>query len=131
MRDTISMGVPIDGRLENREALVAELGSTLETYALEPLLERLHGHSVPAGPIHDTRSVWEDDHVQRRELHRRMKRDGREPADVVDHPVHFANLATRLEIPPQELGASTDDVLERYGYSSSEIDRLREENVLE
>lgn len=121
----------VDDRLENREEMLAELEQTLESRPLATLLERLHAHSVPAGPIHDTVSVWEDEHVQRRQLHRRMEREDREPADVIDHPVHFTNLMTRLEIAPQEVGESTDDVLERYGYSEAEIDRFRERNVVE
>ena len=121
----------VEARLENREALVAELSSTLESRSRETWIERLHGHNVPAGPIYDTVSVWEDEHVQKRDLHRRMEREGREAADVIDHPIHFANLTTSLETPPQELGESTDDVLERCGYSESEIERLREERVVE
>ena len=121
----------VEARLENREALVAELSSTLESRSRQTWIERLHGHNVPAGPIYDTVSVWEDEHVQKRDLHRRMEREGREAADVIDHPIHFANLTTSLEIPPQELGESTDNVLERYGYSESEIERLREERVVE
>jgi crotonobetainyl-CoA:carnitine CoA-transferase CaiB-like acyl-CoA transferase len=121
----------VDDRLDNRDALVAELGSVLESRPREAWLKTLHGHNVPAGPIYDTCSVWEDEHVQRRNLHRRMERAGREDADVIDHPVHFANLATHLDTPPETLGESTDDVLERYGYPRTEIDRLREQNVVE
>lgn len=121
----------VEARLENREALVAELSSTLGSRSREAWIERLHGYNVPAGPIYDTVSVWEDEHVRKRNLHRRMEREGREAADVIDHPIHFANLATSLRIPPQELGESTDDVLGRYGYSESEIERLREERVIE
>lgn len=121
----------VDDRLTNREQMLAELEPKLESYPLETLLERLHGHSVPAGPIHDTVSVWEDEHVQRRQLHRRMERNGREDADVIDHPVHFSNLGTRLEIAPQELGESTDEVLEGCGYSQAEIEQFRDQNVVE
>jgi crotonobetainyl-CoA:carnitine CoA-transferase CaiB-like acyl-CoA transferase len=121
----------LEDRLENRDALVAELESILASRSREAWIERLHAHGVPAGPIHDTRSVWEDEHVRRRQLHRRMERDGREAADVIDHPVHFANLATHLETPPEKLGESTDETLERYGYTQSEIDHLRERNVVQ
>jgi len=33
-----------------------------------------------------------------------MERDDREDADVIDQPVHFAQLGTRLEVAPQQLG---------------------------
>ncbi len=121
----------VEDRLENRDALVEEIESALEGDTADAWLERLHAHSVPAGPIHDTCTIWEDEHVQTRKLHRRMEREGGDAADVIDHPVHFSNLATRLEVAPEALGESTDDVLERHGYSAEDIDRLREKNVVE
>ena len=121
----------VEDRLEHRDALVGEIESALEGDTADAWLERLHSHSVPAGPIHDTCTIWEDEHVQKRKLHRRMEREDGDAADVIDHPVHFSNLATRLEVAPEALGESTDDVLERHGYSTKAIDRLREKNVVE
>ena len=121
----------LQARLDNREALVAELESTLGSEPAVAWIDRLHDNGVPAGPIHDTCSVWEDEHVKERNLRRRMERSGREPAVVIDHPVHFANLGTRLETAPEELGESTDDVLAAHGYSRAEIERLRESGIVE
>ncbi len=121
----------VEDRLDNREALVNEIESALDSRPADAWIERLHRYSVPAGPIHDTHSVWEDEYVKRRGLHRQMERENHETADMIDHPVHFSALGTRLEIAPQELGASTNDVLERYGYSDAEIERFREQNVVE
>lgn len=121
----------LQARLDNREALVAELESTLGSEPAVAWIDRLHDNGVPAGPIHDTCSVWEDEHVKERNLRRRMERSGREPAAVIDHPVHFANLGTRLETAPEELGESTDDVLAAHGYSRAEIERLRESGIVE
>lgn len=121
----------LQARLDNREALVAELESTLGSEPAVAWIDRLHDNGVPAGPIHDTCSVWEDEHVKERNLRRRMERSGREPAAVIDHPVHFANLGTRLETAPEELGESTDDVLAAHGYSRAEIERLRENGIVE
>ncbi len=121
----------VGDRLENRDVLVDEIESALEAETAEVWLERLHAHSVPAGPIHDTCTIWEDEHVQKRKLRRRMERENGSTADVIDHPVHFRNLATRLDIAPEDLGESTEEMLKRHGYSEAEIGRLREENVVE
>lgn len=123
--------VTLSDRVSHLDMLLDELQSVLLECTEAEWLERLHAHDVPAGPINDTLSVWDDEHVRRRQLHRRMERDGRDDADVIDHPVHFANLATRLDIPPQELGESTDHVLEELGYTESEISLLRERGVVE
>lgn len=121
----------LSARLDNRAALVEELDAALGSRPAAAWLETLRDHGVPAGPIHDTCSVWDDDHVRRRGLRRRMERPDREAAEVIDNPVHFANLGTHLETAPEALGESTDDVLGAHGYSRAEIDRLREDGVVE
>lgn len=117
-------------RVENREALREELESTLSERPADEWIDRLHSHQVPAGPIYDTVSVWDDEHVQQRDLRVTMERDDRDDAEVIDHPVHFSNLATTLRTPPQQLGESTDDLLASHGYSEAMIQELRDEDVI-
>lgn len=118
-------------RIENREALQDELEPQFESYDQDELFERLHEFEVPAGPIYDTKTVWEDEHVRKRELHRTMPRDDREDADVIDHPVHFRNLLTELRRPPERLGESTDDILAQVGYDRDEISSLRDADLID
>lgn len=118
-------------RSENVDVLVDIIETELTTDSSETWIERLQSADIPAGPIHDTETVWEDPHVQRRGLHREMERPERENADVIDHPVHFSSLATELANPPERLGQSTTDLLDRYGYDSEDIERLRDDEVIE
>ncbi len=117
-------------RAENYAALDAEIEAVLENDTADAWIDRLQAERVPAGPINDTKTVWEDEHVQRRELHQVMERPGREDADVIDHPIHFTSLVTELARAPEELGESTADLLARLGYDDAEIDELREDGVV-
>lgn len=121
----------MDDRVENVDALLGELEPVFAGRDGDEWIERLHEHGVPAGPIYDTLSVWDDEHVRRRNLRRSMERSGRQDAEVVDHPVHFANLATELATPPPALGEDTGDLLSRLDYSAEEIERLREDDVVQ
>lgn len=121
----------MDDRVVNREKLDDIIGPILESESSDHWLGRLHDEGVPAGPIYDTKTVWEDEHVKQRGLHQVMERKDREDADVINQPVHFAQLGTRLEIAPQQLGESTDSILQRYGYSAEDLERLREEGVIQ
>lgn len=121
----------IEARIRNRGDMRDIVEPIIADRSAEYWIERMRDHGVPAGPIYDTLTVWDDPHVQRHELRRVMERDERQDAQVIDHPVHFSNIATRLRLPPEELGASTDSVLRRYGYSTEEIDRLRESGVVD
>jgi crotonobetainyl-CoA:carnitine CoA-transferase CaiB-like acyl-CoA transferase len=118
-------------RARNVEVLRDSIEAELASATAETWLERLQAREVPAGPIHDTQSVWADEHVRRHELRRTMEREGRPDADVVDHPIHFDALATELADPPESLGASTEAVLAGQGYSESEIASLRESGVIQ
>ena len=116
-------------RVEHRDDLLPKVEPVLAERACQEWLDTFGEYGVPAGAINDTKTVWEDEHVQQRNLHRTIeKRDGG-TADVIDNPVRFANLGTEIRLPPPELGADTDDVLERYGYTSEEIARLRADGV--
>ncbi|PSQ12894.1 formyl-CoA transferase [Halobacteriales archaeon QS_5_70_15] len=120
----------MEDRVENRAAMRAELGETLGARSSEAVVSTLQADGVPAGPIHDTASVWDDPHVRERGLRRRMDREGRQDAEVIDHPVHYTELLATLRRAPEELGESTDDVLAAHGYSEGEIEALREDDVI-
>ena len=121
----------LPGRVENRGELEEQLDAILGEYPLDTLLARPHANDIPAGPIYDTETVWDDEHVRQRGLHRTMPRESREDADVIDHPVHFRSLVTELRTPPEELGQSTDDVLASHGYDTDEIAELRDAEIVE
>jgi crotonobetainyl-CoA:carnitine CoA-transferase CaiB-like acyl-CoA transferase len=119
-----------EDRSENEKQLRAEIESVLTQKPAEHWIETLREYSIPVAPIYDTLSMWEDPHMEQRELHKKMTKDGGEDADVVDNPFYFLNMDTRLDTPPQDLGASSERVLRRYGYSEDEIDELRDRDII-
>lgn len=120
----------LEVRVANREALREELAETFEAEPVTDLVSLLQSNGVPAGPINDTRSVWDDPHVRARGLRRQMKREGRPDATVIDHPVHFSEIVPSFHRAPETLGESTGDVLGAYGYDEAEIEALREDGVI-
>lgn len=120
-----------DKRLENREALMSEIESELTERSTDYWIEEMHGSSVPAAPINDTKTVWDNPHVQHRNLHRQMEREGMEDADVIASPIRFQNQDERMELPPPNLGEHTDEVLEEYGLDADEIEEFRQSGAIE
>jgi crotonobetainyl-CoA:carnitine CoA-transferase CaiB-like acyl-CoA transferase len=119
-----------DDRLENREELMAILEARLRERTTKEWLEDMHAESVPAAPINDTKTVWEDEHVKKRELKRRMPREGQEDAFVIDHPIRYRNQDTQLSQSPPELGAHTEEVLREHGITGDELKRLYESGTV-
>lgn len=120
----------IEARNENSEALNAEIEAELAEMTATEAASLLQSYSIPAGPINDTKTVWNDPHVEQRNLHQKMNRTNQKDADVIDNPVYFVNLMTALRTPPESVGESTTEILANQGYDKEEVDRLREENVI-
>lgn len=114
-------------RVANREELIETLNDTLANRPVDEWVEGLHENEVPAAPIYDTRSVWEDEHVRNRNLHRVLEREDREDADVIASPMRFTNVATSIRSAPPALGSDTETILRENGWSPEEIDRIRGE----
>lgn len=120
----------IEARVENTAALRSELEAELADRSAETVTALLQSRSVPAGPIRDTETVWNDPHIKQRNLRQTMDRAGRADAEVIDHPVHFVNLMSSLRTAPETLGESTATVLATRGYDEEEIAQLREQNII-
>jgi len=120
-----------DGRADNVDELREELERTLGEATADEWIARLHEKEVPAGPINDTKTVWEDDHVEKRGLRVSMEREGRPDAEVIDAPIHFEHILSGPQRPPPDLAEHTDDVLADLGYTAEEVARLREDGVVE
>jgi crotonobetainyl-CoA:carnitine CoA-transferase CaiB-like acyl-CoA transferase len=120
----------MEDRVENVDALRDFLHDELADRSADEVVSNLHAADVPAGPIHDTETIWEDEHVKQRDLHCVMERENREDADVITHPIHFANLATTLGEPPEALAQSTDSLLKQQGYTEEQITDLRERGII-
>ncbi len=120
-----------EDRAKNIQELDEIINAELSDETADHWIERLHDADVPAGPIYDTKTVWEDEHVKQRQLHQVMERKEQKNANVVDHPIHFSELATRLDRPPEKLGESTEDILAQCGYDKAKINELRENEIIE
>lgn len=120
----------MQARVENRDELVEELSSTFKEKPTDFWVEKLQSEHVPAGPIHDTKTVWDDEHVKRHELKQELSREGLGDATVIDNPVDYNTLSTEIEHPPERLGESTESVLSSLGYTGDEIASLRSDGII-
>lgn len=118
-------------RVEHRAALLDEINPILAERTTEEWLDILHDHEVPAGPINDTKTVWNDDHVRARGLRRTIDRPDRAEATVIDNPVQYQSLAVGPGRHPPDLGEHTEDLLTDLGYSPDTIEQLQQDGVIE
>jgi crotonobetainyl-CoA:carnitine CoA-transferase CaiB-like acyl-CoA transferase len=52
------------------------------------------------------------------------------PLTLVNHPVRYDGEAAAIRLPPQPLGAQTEDVLAELGFDATEIAALARDGVV-
>jgi len=121
----------MSSRIENRNALIAQLASKFLEGTTKDWLERLLAAGVPAGPINDIAEVLTNDYAQEKSLVREIRNGNGVSVPLVSNPVSFSGTPVCYEKAPPLLGEHTVEVLrERLGYSDAEIASLRKDEVI-
>ncbi len=119
----------VDGRRERRGAVNELLGETLAERPTADWFERLADRGVPAAPVHDTASVWEDEQVQARELYRPMPVDG-EPFGAIAYPARVRGERFELDRGVPAVGEHSREALGEVGYDDATVDELVDAGVV-
>jgi glutaryl-CoA transferase len=120
-----------EGRVRNRELVVATLQELMRGKPVAFWTEKLAPVGVPCGPINDISAVFSDAQVQ----HRGMRVEVRHPLvgamALLGSPLRLSETPVEYDLPPPLLGQHTDEVLAvLLGMEQSEIERLRGDNVV-
>jgi len=114
----------VNDRVEYREELDDILEEHLQDWTVDELLSNLRSAEVPAAPIHNTLSVWDDPQVQARNMKRSIKHPKAGTIDVLGFPIKFENFDQSIERPPPTLGEHSAEILRSYNYSEASIRAL-------
>ncbi|WP_247730313.1 CaiB/BaiF CoA transferase family protein [Halovivax limisalsi] len=120
----------LDDRIENNDACFEAVAATIESRSLESLIDDLREAGVPAAPINDTLSVFDDEQVQAREMRRTMTHPDVGEVDTLGFPVKYENAEQSIDAHPPRLGEHSREVLQAVGYDDAEIDAFVESGVL-
>lgn len=116
-------------RRANREDLESILEEELSKKPTDEWFEELASAGVPAGPIYDTVEVWEDEHIQARDVLSEIELSDRQ-FPVINHPVK--STADSVDSPEgvPRVGENSVATLSEMGYSRAEITDLVEREVV-
>ncbi len=118
-------------RVSNYDALEAILIPILEKEPAAHWLMKLEKAGVPAGPINDIEQIFNDPHIQARDMTVAMSRDDAPNQNYVAHPVKFSKTPSRYDLAPPRLGAQTVEILStRLSLSDEEIEALTAAGVI-
>jgi crotonobetainyl-CoA:carnitine CoA-transferase CaiB-like acyl-CoA transferase len=117
-------------RVENRRELIGIMAERFRERTTSEWAERLIAKRIPAGPINDLAEVFTNGHAEERRLVRRLHRAGGDAVPTIANPVRFAATPVRYASAPPALGQHTDEVLAELGFSSADVDALREDGAI-
>lgn len=129
LRDDPSYATVVDRR-ENRDELLDILDEEFSRRATEEWVDRFVDHGVPAQQIHDTLSVWDDPHTKAREMEFEVQTPSGEGFPTVAYPVKHQSWDWHGDEYIAEIGADTETVLRRLGYSEETLQQLEKTGVI-
>lgn len=114
-----------DAQVEHREEVDDLFASAVAERGAHEWFERLRDHQVPSAPILDTLEVWEDEHVEHRDLTMTV-RDGDHEVRAIRYPVEFDDVDGEVERGVPDLGDYTRAALREAGVREEWIESILE-----
>lgn len=118
-------------RVANRVELDRVLVPALQIWQRNQLIEALEAANVPAGPIRRVDEVFNDPHVEARELKVTQTRSDGVEISTVGFPVQLSETPATYRHAPPVLGEGTESVLQKeLDLSAEAIQQLRRDGVI-
>jgi crotonobetainyl-CoA:carnitine CoA-transferase CaiB-like acyl-CoA transferase len=105
---------------------------TLKTRSTAEWVEALEAKKLWHAPVQDYAAIAEDPQVKHMEALVTVPGAGptAAPITLVNHPLRYDGQAAEIRLPPQQLGAQSEEVLRELGFNAAEIGKLASEGVV-
>jgi crotonobetainyl-CoA:carnitine CoA-transferase CaiB-like acyl-CoA transferase len=117
-------------RPRNRPQIKALIAPIFKTRTSAEWLVLLEAEGVPAGPIYRVDQVFADPQVQHLGIAVPVKDSERGDVRVVGQPIVMSRTPASVVCGIPEQGEHTQDILKEFGYSDTEIARLRDRKIV-
>jgi len=112
-------------RVQNAAALIEEVERAMTTQTTAYWVDRLNSFGCPAAPIYDIRQVYQDTHVQHREMEAHVQHPLAGDIGQIGFPIKLSATPAAIRTAAPVLGEHTAEVLrELAGVSQEVIDEL-------
>ncbi|HCX62077.1 MAG TPA: carnitine dehydratase [Clostridiales bacterium] len=137
---TACMGMPElaqDQRFVNtelRKANADELKSIINNWGSDKTAKEcvdiILGAGVPAGPIYNMKDVYEDEHLNAREMFVKVKHPEAGELTVIGNPIKMSEYPVQYKKAAPDLGEDDDEIFESLGFSKEKLEEFRQKGAL-
>merc|ERR1719392_459943 len=114
-------------RVVNRSHVTPALNDITRQHPKSFWLENLEKEGVGCAPILHLDEVFEDPHVQSRDMEIQMNLPGFEkPVSLIGSPMKFSRTKVDYRMPPPRVGEHTELVLKESGMTDAQIQELHD-----
>ena len=118
-------------RLENGDEVDGIVADWIREHPLSEVLEVLEDYEVPIAPVYDIGQIMEDPQYKARETIIALEDDDLGTIRMTNIPPKFSRTPGHIRHPGRnEIGYDTLEILHSIGMSDSEINELREKNII-
>jgi crotonobetainyl-CoA:carnitine CoA-transferase CaiB-like acyl-CoA transferase len=117
-------------RGDNGEAISERVGAWVAEKTSADAIAAFEGARVPAGPVYRPRETLADAHIKGGDFFASVNFPGLGDTKVAATPVKLHETPGEVRVRPPVLGEHTDLVLRELGFSTAEIDALKQEGAI-
>eukprot|EP00441_Pelagodinium_beii_P012296 CAMPEP_0197703536 /NCGR_PEP_ID=MMETSP1338-20131121/125484_1 /TAXON_ID=43686 ORGANISM="Pelagodinium beii, Strain RCC1491" /NCGR_SAMPLE_ID=MMETSP1338 /ASSEMBLY_ACC=CAM_ASM_000754 /LENGTH=546 /DNA_ID=CAMNT_0043287433 /DNA_START=68 /DNA_END=1708 /DNA_ORIENTATION=+ len=119
-------------RVVHRDVVTPKLNEITSRHPKAFWLENLEKEMVGCAPILHLDEVFDDPHVQSREMEIQMNLPGfKEPVSLIGSPMKFSRTKVDYRMPPPRVGEHTEQILTEAGMSMEQIIELHEVGAID
>jgi crotonobetainyl-CoA:carnitine CoA-transferase CaiB-like acyl-CoA transferase len=119
-----------NARSQNYEVLYGLLGTLIAERTTAYWLEKLRAANIPVAPVHQLADVFDDPHLQQVGLFETVQHPDLGAIKAIRSPIGFSVTPASTGKPAGFIGADTKRILESFGYTNAEIERLIEQKAV-